>query len=570
MTRNGRETCARLLSRFAVAFFTALVGTSLFAQEAPRPTETRPILNELVLQNATVFTRDDVMWLLGLRVGAPLPGSPDDIAGSLRERYDREGYTAATVEPAFDSQTGRLTLTVREGRIDSIEVVGVAPDVADSFKKGLAGHDVREGTVYNRRTVGSAVERLLAASEGALRVGRSRETARHEVELVERDGRQILIVPLRRERGQFAWTTGTGSREDLYSPVDGFAPGLGFHGTVFDRAGPNYTFISGYASYKFSREDAGYSVGIERLLLGKPRLFLGAEAHDLTATDDLWRLSTVEQSLVAVSFKNTFRDYYRRHGMQVHAALRPGTKHELIASWRRDTHEPLQNETNFSFFRDSETFRPNEPIARGELRAIVLAYTFDSRGVAGDGIAAGFDRHLLDDLFRGTRRQAYGWRVDWTSEVAGHGAGGDYTFDRHILNARAYVPVLPRQSVAARLITGFSGGTLPVERRFAIGGVGTVHGYGFKEAAGERMALVNAEYRLDLAGSSRDGRSSALRAVVFFDAGRIDKPIGTSSTEWLNGIGAGLQVGPFRVEVGYRLNDIPQSRQILVRLGPTF
>ena len=129
--------------------------------------------------------------------------------------------------------------------------------------------------------------------------------------------------------------------------------------------------------------------------------------------------------------------------------------------------------------------------------------------------------------------------------------------------------VLPRQSVAARLIAGFSGGTLPIERRFAIGGVGTVHGYGFKEAAGERMALVNAEYRIHLAGSQRDGRST-LGAVVFFDAGRIDKPIGSSSTEWLRGIGAGLQAGPFRIEVGYRLNDMPQSRQILVRLGPTF
>jgi len=570
MNRNGPRILGRLWPRFAAALCTALVARSVFAQESLPAPQTGPVLNDVVLENATVFTHEDVMWLLGLRIGAPLPGSPEDIAGSLRQRYEREGYTAATVQPAFDTPAGRLTLTVREGRIDEIEVVGVSPDVADSFKKGLAGADVREGTVYNRRTVGNAVERLLAASEGALRVGRSRESTRHEVELVEREGRQILVVPLRRERGHFAWTTGTGSREDLYSPVDGFAPGLGFHGTVFDRTGSNYTFLSGYVSYRFSSEESGYSVGIERLFLSRPRLFFGAEAHELTATDDLWRLSTTEQSLVAVGFKNTFRDYYRRRGMQVHAAVRPGTKHELVASWRWDTHEPLQNETNFSIFRDDQTFRPNAPIAPGEVHAVVLAYTFDSRGVAGDGIAAGFERHLVDDLFRGTRRQLYGWRVDWTSEVAGHGAGGDYTFDRHVLNARAYVPVLPRQSVAARLITGFSGGTLPIERRFAIGGVGTVHGYAFKEAAGERMALFNAEFRIDLVGRSRDGRSSALRAVFFYDAGRIDKPIGTSSTEWLNGIGAGLQVGPFRVEFGYRLNDIPQSRQILVRLGPTF
>ena len=129
---------------------------------------------------------------------------------------------------------------------------------------------------------------------------------------------------------------------------------------------------------------------------------------------------------------------------------------------------------------------------------------------------------------------------------------------------------MPRQSVAARLIAGFSDGTLPIERQFAIGGIGTVHGYAFKEAAGARMTLVNAEYRIDLAGRSRDGSSSGLRAMFFFDAGRVDRPIGSSTTEWLNGIGAGLQAGPIRVEFGYRLNDIPKSRQILVRLGPTF
>jgi len=570
MKRKGRRTCTGLLGRSLTTLAcTALFASSLFAQDPPRQSQPGPVLNDLVLENATVFTRDDVVWLLGLRIGDRMPGSPEDVADLLRRQYEHEGYTAA-VKPAFDPRTGRLTLAIREGRIDEIEVVGVPPDVAQSFKKELAGFDVREGTVYNRRTVGSAVGRLVANAEGALRVGRSRASGSDAVELVDRNGRQVLVVPLRRDRGQFSMTTGPGSREDLFNPVDGFAPLLVLHATAFDRSGPKYTFVNGHVSYRFGREDAGYSFGMERLLVSNPRLFIGAETHDLTATDDLWRLTTAEQSLVALTFKNTFRDYYRRRGTQVYAALRPGAHHELVASGRRDTHEPLRNETNFSIFRDDQTFRPNAPIAPGELHAVVLAYTFDSRGVAGDSIAGGFERHLVDDLFRGTRRQAYGWRIDWTSEVAGHGAGGDYTFDRHILNARAYVPVLPRQSVAARLIAGTSRGTLPTERRFAIGGVGTVRGYAFKEAAGNRMTLVNAEYRIDLTGDWRDGRNGFLRGAVFFDAGRIDEPIGSSSTAWMKGIGAALQAGPIRIEVGYRLNDIPRSRQILVRLSPTF
>jgi hypothetical protein len=42
------------------------------------------------------------------------------------------------------------------------------------------------------------------------------------------------------------------------------------------------------------------------------------------------------------------------------------------------------------------------------------------------------------------------------------------------------------------------------------------------------------------------------------------------SDDWLNGIGGGFEIGLFRVEFGWRLDDIPKSLQVLVRFGPTF
>jgi hypothetical protein len=84
------------------------------------------------------------------------------------------------------------------------------------------------------------------------------------------------------------------------------------------------------------------------------------------------------------------------------------------------------------------------------------------------------------------------------------------------------------------------------------------------------MALFNAEYRLDLLGHWDEPSGGILRALLFFDAGQVQEPVGTSRTDWLHGIGVGLQTGPGRVEFGFRLDDIPESRQILVRLGPTF
>jgi surface antigen Omp85-like protein/surface antigen-like variable number repeat protein len=546
-----------------------LIASSLYAQDPPTRTEPGPVLKELVLQGATVFTRDDVLWLLRLQIGERLPDQPDGIAQSVERRYGREGYTSAKVEATYDPQASRLTLTVDEGRLDDIEVVGVPPEIAARFRSELSRLHVRPGDVYNRRTVGHAVQQIIENAEGALRLGRTRGEGPDDIDIVDRGGRRVLVVPVRRERVRVSFTSGTDSREDLFNPVDGFAPGLGFHARAFDDH-LNYTFIGGYVSRKFGADRNGYSLGIERALMRAPRLVIGAEIHDLTASDDLWRLTATEQSLGALAFKNTFRDYYRRQGVQAHVAIRPHMTQEFLVSWRRDTHEPLGNATNFSFFRDSHTFRANTRITGGDLRAFVFAYTADSRGLARDGIEAAFERHLADDLFRGSRRQANGWRVDWTSEIAGHGTGGTYRFDRHILNARAYIPLSPRQSIAARGLAGVSGGTLPDERRFALGGVGTVHGYGFKEAIGERMQLVNAEYRLDLAGDRHDGRPGSLRALVFFDAGRVGRPLGGSTSEWLKGLGVGIQSGGIRVEFGFRVDDIPRSHQILVRLGPTF
>ncbi|MEP6914341.1 MAG: BamA/TamA family outer membrane protein [Acidobacteriota bacterium] len=558
-----------LALRFLAACCACCLATSLFAQERPASATSGPILNELVLDGSTVFNRDDVLWLLALQTGAPLPGQPSDIANQLRRRYEREGYTDVEVVPIFDPDSGRLTLAVRETRIDEIEVTGVPEEVARSFKADLAARDLREGVVYNLRLARTAVDRVVQAGEGAIRVGRLAGTGPDHVELVTRGDRHVLIVPLRRERGRFSFTTGSGATQDLFNPVDGFAPVVGFEAVAFDRTGFNHTFVGGSVSYRFAPATVGYSVGIERPLLNRPRLFAGAEAHDLAATDDLWRLSTSEQSLVSLVFKNTFRDYYERRGLQVYAGIRPGPRQELVVSLRRDRHEPLANETNFSVFRDHQSFRPNAAIGAGDLDAVVLAYTFDSRGLDG-GAAARFERHLIGDLFRGTRRQAFGWRIDWTSELAGHGTGGDDTFERHILNARTYVPVLPRQSIAARVIAGLSSGLLPAERQFAIGGIGTVHGYGFKEAAGARMLLLNAEYRLDLLRSRLTADTGPLGLLLFFDAGRVDRPFPLSTSDWLRGVGAGVHAGPIRVEFGYRLNAIPRSRQILLRLSPTF
>ena len=549
------------------------LGLSSAAQEVspqPQPPASvlREVLREIQVEGATIFTRDDVVWLLKLREGSPLPKSPAEIAKALQEAYERDGYSQATVSGAFDE--GRLTLTVDEGRIDEIEILGVTAENAERLKRLLG---IKPGDIYNSRVIGRATRRLTAEALGAFAVGQPRRHqpgARHgestpsDVILERKGARNVLVVPLRWRTTRTNQMLGSG-REDLFSPVDGMSPAIGFATTIFDHSRFNHTYINGYASYKFGREDPGYSIGIERPIFLAPKLFLGVEVHDVTASDDLWRLSSLEQTIVSLGFKNTFREYYRRRGTQLFGVLRMGAHNELSAMARWDRHEPLVNATSYSFFRDDEAFRPNPPVVDQDVNALVAGYTFDTRALSGSGQPATYERHVKDNLFGHGLRRTPGLRLEWTSEVAGGFMKGDAGFDRHILNARGYVATSSRTLLSLRGLFGFSNGTLPVERRFSIGGIGSVHGYSFKEASGTGMTLLNAEYRINLSSNSQS--RDAANVFVFYDAGRVTN---SEASRWLRGVGAGFGAAGVRIEFGFRANDIPESRQILVRFSPTF
>jgi hypothetical protein len=539
-----RSACAVLALVFAVA--------PAAAQEPPVvPPEP---FRELATTGLTVFTPADVRELLDLKEGVPLPHAPESLAARLQRRYRRGGYTKAAVSAAFDPATGRLTLEADEGRIDAVAIEGVEEALASDLRGNLS---VQPGALYNTREIARAVNRVLAPSQGAIEL--------REFDLLDRDGLRTLIISLRRDTYDFDLAWGTHEREDWYNQVDGLNLAAGFRSTLFDQSRFNHTFLTGYVGYKFAREDAGYSFGLERPIFGgagAPRLFFAAEVHDVTASDDFWRLSITEQSLVAFSFRNSFRDYYGARGYQASAIFQPNGFNELMLSWRSERHEPLVNEADFTLFRDDHAFRQNPDVADGRLQALVLGYTLDSRSHADESRAAAYRRHTGQRLFGEYAGSDSGVRLDVTSEIATAGLGGDFDFTRTIANLRGYLPLSPAQQLRARLLVGRSTGSPPPQRRFGLGGIGSVHGYAFKESIGEHLVLANVEYQI---GSPRHAR-----VIGFFDFGRVYQPVDPARDGWMRGLGVGLAVGDLRVDFGWRADDIPGSLQLLVRFGPTF
>lgn len=540
----------------------------LTAQEpAPAAAQPPPIVRSVRITGNRDLSDQLVLEAARVAVSQPVGDPPEEIAARVERRYREEGYTFARATAQFDGASGALAVTIDEGVIAGVEFEGIDETLARRFGDEFA---LRAGDVFSSRRAREALDALLRQTRGAIRV------SRRTFDLVDRNGQRILIVGLREPSGRVKIVPDLGEREDWFSAVDGFVPSLGMGIAVFDHEKFNHAYVAGHLSYKTAAERGGYALGFERPLFGRTKVYVGGELHDLTASDDQWQVSSQEASLGAIGPRRSYRDYYRRRGVQINAAVRLHPQIEALFAWRGERQAPLATASDYSLWNDDESFRPNVGAREGRLNAVIIGASADGRGFDRESLGATYRRHQLDTPF-GARLNEPDWphdaspiwRIDWTSEILDPGAfSSDFDFRRHIVSGRARVLVSEHQTFGARAIGGWSDGVLPPQRQFAIGGIGSVHGYELKEAAGDTLALLNLEYELGW----RDG----LKLVGFFDAGHVTRRPSQAGLQpvadapWLKGVGWGIGLGELRVDFGYKTDAVPSSLQVLLRFGRTF
>jgi len=537
------------------------VATVPAAAQDAAPVQSASIVRAIHVDGNHELPDADLIRAGRLHLREPLPDTIDRIAERIENHYRDVGYSFARVSGTFDDATGAVTLTVQEGVIDKIEFQGVDDKIAASFAQDFA---LRAGDVFNRPKAQHALDALLQRTRGAVR------RSKRVFDLVDRSGERVLIVDLREPAGRFRLLPDLGEREDWFTSVDGFVPSIGFGAAVFNHESFNHAFVAGHLSIKTASGEAGYALGFERPFFARTKLFVGGELRDLTATDDRWQISSTEASLAAIGPRLSFRDYYRQRGVQVQAALRVHPMAELLLAYRHEREEPLHVESDFSIWNSDDPFRPNRPVVDGHLSSLVLGATIDGSGFDGESLESTYRRHQLDSFFgqrlRGPdheRDLSPLWRVDWTTEISTPGGlQSDFDFTRTIVAARAELPMSPHQTFSARAIGGWSTGVPPPQRQFGAGGIGSVHGYEFKEQIGDTLELANLEYAL--------GNRTGLRVIGFFDIGRASFRDSPTAPDWMKGVGFGIGMGDVRLDFGYKLNDIPSSFQFLLRFVRTF
>jgi hypothetical protein len=85
----GRSSvrAARLARVALIVWAVAAMPLTTAAQESQQTAEAeRPILREITIAGGSVFSADDVEWLLKLKRGSPLPDTPEHLAAALQDR----------------------------------------------------------------------------------------------------------------------------------------------------------------------------------------------------------------------------------------------------------------------------------------------------------------------------------------------------------------------------------------------------------------------------------------------------------------------------------------------------
>ena len=238
-------------------------------------------------------------------------------------------------------------------------------------------------------------------------------------------------------------------------------------------------------------------------------LGVGVRAFDVVQATESWPLKDYEAGWAAFLLHRDYRDYFRRQGGALYAALRPSDRFTLQAEGRDERQLDITARDPWTLFnRDQLAWRANPTISAGTYRSLATSLRYDTRN---EHVAPSSGVYLTAEweLGHGSGVAA----PDTSCHAAACGAlaaaGASLDYQRLFLDARSYLRVSPSGRLNFRLAGGgwLAGDPLPLQRRFSVGAPDPLPGYGFRAMScggGDLMALCDralvaqVEYRTHL------------------------------------------------------------------------
>ena len=261
-----------------------------------------------------------------------------------------------------------------------------------------------------------------------------------------------------------------------------------------------------------------YQLGAEKTWFDRHPLTIGGRVYQQTDANRYAGWSDGGEFLGAFFLGSASLDYYQRKGYHTWVKGRVTQLMDITLEFTDEDHEILFKSTDWSLLNKNLPKRGNLRINEGHLRSVTVGYNFNSLKAPAP-IRSG-------SSFRGTRqtqnyRAKHGWRGNFSIEYANKRLNSDFDFNLYHFTIVRYNQLRSNHNLDFRIEGAFSDGPLPKQRLLYLGGVGTLHGYDFKEFVGDNTLLFNVEYRVHF-GKIRylDEREGPLGAVTaFLDTG---------------------------------------------------
>jgi hypothetical protein len=288
-----------------------------------------------------------------------------------------------------------------------------------------------------------------------------------------------------------------------YNRVNGFYLGIatptmmdfGVHQEFGVKGGIGYGFVEKKGQselageYRIPLASNDTSLAAERWKL-VPTLAFGAEYHDVTSTDDAWRTERGENAVYAFFAREDFRDYYKIDGWNAYAAFRPERKSEVRLEYRSDIYYDQPQRILHGNWGTSKSLPSNPAITTGRLNSWV--FTGGREDAHSETIAA---KNIFGDTVHYTRMTG---RVYFLQAEFGKNTGADSNYQRYILDARNFNPIIPGICIDTRFRMESGTGDMPIQKLEFLGGPSSLPALKNKIIAGNRLVLLNTELRLSL------------------------------------------------------------------------
>ena len=493
------------------------------------------VVKQLDLSRNRYFISPFLREAFGLKLGRTSIEGLDTKCQLIENLYRHHGYDLVQVTHQFSDT--HLLIEVDEGHLDDIRFSGNRRIKLTELTDALG---FKPGDAYSKQIGTTRLNQMRARLDKDNLYFKSIKSWG-----VKREGnRNVLAIEVEeRSRIKMSWRPVFD-----FNRVHGLILGGGTALSTIEANAQIYGEISNGLSSKIWN----YQLGAEKTWFDRHALTIGGRVYQQTDANRYAGWSEGGEFLGAFFFGSTSLDYYQRRGYQARVKGELTRSMNITLEFTDEDHEILFKSTDWSLFNKNALKRSNLRIDEGNWRSVTVGYNFNSLKAPARQMQNFWTTSIPD------YRTKHGWRGNFSFEYADERLKSDFDFNLYHFTIVRYNQLLSNHNLDFRLEGAFSDGPLSRQRLLYLGGVGTLHGYDFKEFVGDNTLLFNAEYRVHF-GKIRyiDESEGPLGAVTaFLDTGYAwfhDESLKFNRFNTSVGVGLSLFIGDPSFVLGFEI-----------------